>query len=148
MVDDSSPGQGIDDANRDGIILIVDDEQDILELVSEALSELGGKVVTALNGDIAATILESGVRIDLLFTDIVMPGSLNGLALADRAKRLHPAIKVLYGTGHSGLRVSDETAPVHGEILRKPYRLSDLARRVKALTANDPGGPDRQIGCA
>jgi CheY-like chemotaxis protein len=119
--------------NDEGIVLVVDDEQDILELVGEALSELGRKVVTARNGDIALVILESGLKVELLFTDVVMPGSLDGITLAARARQLDPNIKILYGTGHVGLRLTDDNVPLYGEVLHKPYRLAELAQRVKTL---------------
>jgi CheY-like chemotaxis protein len=137
---ESSPGES---SGRPGIILVVDDEEDILDLVTQALAALGRRVVPARNGDIALVILESGVAVDLLFTDVVMPGNLDGIALAEQAKRLNPSAKILYGTGHTGLRSGDQ-APLLGDVLSKPYRLSELVRRVQALLAAN-GQP---MGCA
>jgi CheY-like chemotaxis protein len=148
MTIDSSLGPGSGAQDEKGVILVVDDEEDILDLVAEALRNLGRKVVPARNGDIALVILESGVHVDLLFTDVVMPGSLDGIALAERAKQLNPAAKILYGTGHVGVRSADREVPLLGDVLGKPYRLSELVRRVKALLANGGSAPAQPMGCA
>jgi CheY-like chemotaxis protein len=129
---------------RKGVILVVDDEEDILRFIADALSELGAEVVTAVNGDIALVILRSGVPVDLLFTDIVMPGTIDGISLAEQAKQLHPTLKILYSTGHAGIK-SRGDRPLHGDILRKPYRVAELIERVTALTAMPLA---RDSGCA
>jgi CheY-like chemotaxis protein len=137
--DPNASGQTGSSRNEEGIVLVVDDEQDSLELVGEALGELGRKVVTARNGDIALVILESGLNVAVLFTDVVMPGSIDGITLAARARQLNPDIKILYGTGHVGLRLTDDDVPLYGEVLHKPYRLAELAQRVKTLIAVQGG---------
>jgi CheY-like chemotaxis protein len=147
MQTQTSPDRAAKGGGRDGVILIVDDEPEILEMIGTALSQVGMNVMTALNGDIALVILQSGIRIDLLFTDIVMSGSLNGIALAREAKQIQPGIKILYGTGYAGL-LAEEKTPLLGEILHKPYRLAELVRRVKALTAEDAAGPGARLGRA
>jgi CheY-like chemotaxis protein len=146
MQTQSAPAQASANRDRDGVILVVDDEHDVLELVATALRRIGANVMTALSGDIALVILESGVRIDLLFTDVVMPGGLDGVVLGERAKQLHPAIKILYGTGFAALLAGETKARLHGDIVSKPYRLADLTRRVEALLGRGHTAP--RIGCA
>ena len=86
----------------------------------------------ARNATEAIAAIESGAEIDLLFTDVIMPGSMNGRQLADLAVRRRPSLKVLYTSGYT------ESAIVHHGrldpgvlLLAKPYRKSDLARMVR-----------------
>ena len=82
-------------------ILVVDDDEGVRELAVSVLENLGYLVVSAKDGTEALSILDKEGPVDLLFTDIVMPGSLSGYALARRAKAMCPEIKVLYTTGYS-----------------------------------------------
>lgn len=107
-------------------ILVVDDEPDVLELASLYLTEQGYSVLQATNGTEAVRVLEENPGVALLFTDIVMPGSIDGFELADRAKQLRPGLRVLYTSGF----LKDEGV-WHGSLLPKPWRLSHLDEAVK-----------------
>jgi DNA-binding NtrC family response regulator len=111
-------------------ILLVDDERDILELGLMALREAGYVVQGAASGDIAMVLVEQGLPFRLLVTDIVMPGLLDGYALARRAHQLRPGLRVIYSTGFS--RVASIRAPgaPAGETLQKPWRPNQLLRLV------------------
>ena len=112
-------------ANQPITILIVDDEPDVLDLAKTCLLDQGYQVLTAGNGAGALRLLEGRSDVALLFTDIVMPGSIDGFELADRAKRMHPGLRVLYTSGF----LKDEGV-WHGSLLPKPWRLSHLQDAV------------------
>jgi signal transduction histidine kinase/DNA-binding response OmpR family regulator len=118
-------------------ILVVEDDQIVQATVIDLLSGLGYRVLKANDGQSAMTVLQSGVAIDLLFTDVVMPGPLRSPELAKRAKQLFPDIAVLFTSGYT------QNAIVHGgrldpgvELISKPYRREDLARKIRHLLAN------------
>ncbi|RKH45694.1 PAS domain S-box protein [Corallococcus llansteffanensis] len=115
-------------------ILAVEDDADVRATVVELLTELGYRVLRAVDGQSALSILKSGVAVDLLFTDVVMPGPVRSPELARQARLIHPDIEVLFTSGYT------ENAIVHGgrldpgvHLLSKPYRREDLARKVRAL---------------
>jgi CheY-like chemotaxis protein len=111
-------------------ILVVEDEDDVRELVSTSLRNRGYSVLSVPNAEVALQILMEQVKFDLLFTDIVMPGIMDGFELADRAKRLQPGLKVLYATGfsHVSRRGTDQ---LHGKLIHKPYRPDEIAAEVR-----------------
>lgn len=115
-------------------ILVVEDEDDVRELVSISLRHCGFSVLSVPNAEVALQILMEQVKFDLLFTDIVMPGVIDGFELADRAKRLQPDLKILYATGfaHVSRRPADK---LHGKLIHKPYRPDELASEVKQALA-------------
>src|SRR3990167_4827004 len=112
-------------------ILIAEDEEEVRSTSVEYLKTLGYEVLEAENGDIALDIFKKNQNIDLLFTDIVMPGTLRGPDLAEQVKKIKPNIKVLYTSGYP------EKARGNGHILSplimKPYKLSDLALVLKSI---------------
>ncbi|MES1200020.1 MAG: response regulator [Pseudomonadota bacterium] len=80
----------------------------------------------------ALAILRGGARPDLLFTDIVMPGGVSGWELAEQARKLAPALKVLFTSGYPIESLSRHAdMPAHAAVINKPYRMADLARRVR-----------------
>jgi CheY-like chemotaxis protein len=88
----------------------------------------------AADGWQAMALLRDGEPVDVLFSDIVMPGGMNGVELAQRARRLRPALPVLLATGYPGQGLDREQ---HGfEVLAKPYDQGLLVRRMAALAAN------------
>lgn len=112
-------------------ILVVDDNAEILETIAVQLTNLGYKVIVAPDGAAALDILSSVGDIDLLLTDVVMPGGMNGSQLAVEARRLRPGLKVLFTSGYF------EVALVRGgmldagaHVLAKPYRKHQLAQSV------------------
>ena len=113
-----------------GRILLVEDEVLVREMVSEDLRDAGHEVIAASNGERALEILEADRRFDLLFTDIRMPGSVDGWQLATQSKRLIPGLKVIYSSGLS--EKSDSIEP-GDRILLKPYRPSELNELLDEL---------------
>ncbi|HTQ98955.1 MAG TPA: ABC transporter substrate-binding protein [Candidatus Acidoferrum sp.] len=123
----------IANANGKETILVVDDETALLELARMRLTLLGYQVLTANNGDIALQLLAEHPEINLLFTDVVMPGSLNGYDLAERALALRPELKVLHTSGYADLTsVSGQAERFAANLLHKPYSMEQLSERVRA----------------
>lgn len=114
-------------------ILLVEDEPMVRDFAQARLRELGYRVLVAGDAAAALLLLDQHPDIDLLFTDIVLPGGVNGHQLAERARHAHPGLRVLASSGFSDPRENesyDQSAV--GTILRKPYRRADLARAVRA----------------
>jgi DNA-binding NtrC family response regulator len=117
------------------LVLVVDDEDDVRDLAVNVLRDEGFSVMQAASGGIALAILNQDLPIELLFTDIVMPGRPDGIELGGWAKSHRPGIKILYTTGFSSaLRFSNR---FHGEMLFKPYRPKQLVRAVTQLLSGD-----------
>ena len=116
-------------------VLIVEDDDDVRELAATATREAGHRVLQAMTGGIALVMLEQSLPIDVLFTDIVMPGEPDGFALAEEAVRLRPSIKVLYTTGYTGLARARTQPRLYGKLLEKPYLPSQLVAELGALLA-------------
>ena len=111
-------------------ILVVDDDEDVLALARTYLEDQGYKVLHASNGAEGLRILEAA-DVDLLFTDIVMPGEMDGFELAERARQSRPRLRVLYTSGFFKERPRRrETAP-DGAMLPKPWPLAQLKEAVK-----------------
>src|ERR1700675_1640765 len=117
-----------------GLILVVEDDDDVREFAVHVLRDRGYTVIEAVNGGVALVLLEQNLPIDLLFTDIVMPGEPDGVALSERAKELRPDLLVLYTTGFAAAGRFDQRV-VHGKVLGKPYRPSQLASEIENLLA-------------
>jgi signal transduction histidine kinase len=114
-------------------ILVVEDNEDLLEVTSETLTTFGYRVVCARNGAEAIRILESGQEIELLFSDVVMPGGMNGVELAREARRLSKGIKILLTSGYAGDVMERYQAVNEFPIIDKPFHLGDLARRLRSI---------------
>jgi PAS domain S-box-containing protein len=115
-----------------GAVLITEDDPDVLMIATETLRLLGYEIHTATNATEALAILHRGTSIDILFTDIVMPQGMNGIALAREARRLRPGIRVLLASGYSRERMdADEDM----DFIAKPYQMSELARHLEAISA-------------
>jgi PAS domain S-box-containing protein len=115
-------------------VLVVEDDAEVRATVVEMLSELGYRILKAVDAQSALAIVQSGLQVDLLLTDVVMPGPLRSPDMAREAKALLPDLEVLFTSGYS------ENAIVHGgrldpgvHLLSKPYRREDLARKVRGL---------------
>jgi CheY-like chemotaxis protein len=117
-------------------ILAVEDDPLVRNYVAAQLTSLGYTALTAANAAEALARIDDGEPFDLLFTDVIMPGSINGRQLADEAVRRRPGIAVLFTSGYT------ENAIVHHGrldpgvlLLAKPYRKSDLARMIRTALA-------------
>jgi CheY-like chemotaxis protein len=115
-------------------ILVVEDDAQVRAAAVDTLTELGYAVLKADNAEQAIAILASGASVDLLFTDVVMPGPIGARELARRAQELHPGILVLYTSGYT------QNAIVHNGkldddaiLLGKPYRRDELARKLRQM---------------
>jgi two-component system NtrC family sensor kinase len=118
-------------ANAGEVVLVVEDEPAVLALTVESLRDLGYATMTATSAQAALDLLRGGWRVDLLFSDVVMPGGMNGLQLSVEARRLRPDLKVLLTSGYTaGIETtSAEEIP----LLTKPYDRSQLASQLRAV---------------
>ncbi len=117
-----------------GTILLVEDNQDVLMSLAAQLTNLGYRVIEAEDGAAALAVLADEQQIDLLFTDVVMPGELSGLELARKILLLRPGLKVLYTTGYSEEIVSEAGRLLdNANILRKPYDRTKLAVTISEI---------------
>jgi CheY-like chemotaxis protein len=121
---------GADTAETIARVLVTEDDPDVLTIAAETLRLSGYEVYTAANATEALAILKRGTPIDVLFTDIVMPGGINGIALAREARRLRPGIGVLLASGYSSERIN---ADDDMDFIAKPYQMPDLARHLEAV---------------
>ncbi|MGJ7579412.1 PAS domain-containing protein [Variovorax sp. RHLX14] len=123
-----------DDSMGAGVVLVVDDEINVRSLVVEALEEMGFKTLQAADGAEALTLLQSGAPIDLMITDVGLPGGMNGRQVADGGRSLRPELKVLFITGYAENAVVGNGHLEPGmQVLTKPFTLDALARRVKNM---------------
>jgi CheY-like chemotaxis protein len=114
-------------------VLVVEDDPGVRELAVVTLKDAGYAVFEAPTGDCAIRLLDAHPEIDLIFTDIVMPG-IDGYMLADIAKLRRPEIRILYATGYSH-HVESKHGVIHGRVLRKPYRQTQLADLIQKTLA-------------
>ncbi len=134
LTPESLPGETTLEAIPHGseIILVVDDEEALLGLAEESLQALGYTVFTAANGPKALEILANNFSIELLFSDIVMPGGINGYQLAEQAVQLKSDLKILLTSGYTG----NTTATVEQKLfarnlLTKPYTQAEMANLIR-----------------
>jgi CheY-like chemotaxis protein len=115
------------------MILLVEDEEALRKLGRLSLERLGFRVLTAADGREALDLAESaGEAVDLLVTDLVMP-AMGGRELADLLRRRRPRLRVLFMSGYAGERAADEFPPDAADFLQKPFRLAELAARVREI---------------
>ena len=133
-MEDEGIGAGAPEQGEIGeTILVVEDNEDLRTYLSEVLRGLGYQVVAAAHGKAGLAILEQSTRIDLLLTDVVMPG-MNGRELGNHAQQIRPGLRILYMTGYSRNAV-----PHHGrlgetvDLLQKPITQAQLAARVRDI---------------
>jgi CheY-like chemotaxis protein len=122
-------------------ILVIDDEPIVRMLIVDALEEMGFECAEAGTGPEGLAILEKSEHIDLLVTDVGLPGGLNGRQVADRARELRPGLRVLFVTGYA-----ENAALNHGHIgpgtrvLTKPFSVGELTSRIQSLLDQPSGG--------
>ena len=117
-------------------VLVVEDNDDVRELAESVLSMSGYGVLSAASGEQALQVLEKGARVDLLFTDVIMPGGMTGLELVEKIHETNPGLPVLVTTGYM------DELPGSGRaqglnVLAKPYRHEDLLGRVEVALGQD-----------
>lgn len=122
-------------------VLVVEDNLKVRGISIERIRDLGYNVEAAESGDQAYAMLKSGMPVDVLFSDLVMPGALNGYDLAAKVTADFPHIKVLLTSGYASDVVTSSIEHEQPyDILHKPYRQSDLALRIQALLADRSDG--------
>ncbi|WP_225783720.1 histidine kinase famiy protein [Xenophilus sp. Marseille-Q4582] len=138
----AQPARGHDRGGTEAILL-VEDREEVGELSKEMLQGLGYTVHMALDAHRALRLMRSlppDEQPALLFSDIVMPGGMNGYLLAREMQKIKPSLRVLLTTGFDrDLGGLDSGAPAEFEILKKPYRLADLARKVREVLDGPTG---------
>jgi PAS domain S-box-containing protein len=116
------------------VVLVIDDEPTIRMLVAEVLAESGYAVIEAPDGPAGLRVLESNARVDLLITDVGLPGGLNGRQVADAARQNRPELKVLFITGYAENAVMGRSRLDNGMfLLTKPFRMEVLADRIREI---------------
>jgi PAS domain S-box-containing protein len=122
-------------AGRGETVLVVDDEPTVRMLVAEILEELGYMAIEAADGAAGLRVLQSDARIDLLVTDVGLPGGMNGRQMADAARVARPGLRVLFITGYAENAVLSHGHLEPGmHVMTKPFAMEALASRIKELT--------------
>jgi signal transduction histidine kinase len=136
LIDDRHPHMPLRRTEDHETVLVVEDDPDVLELAVESLKAFGYHVVAADNAAAALQILRDGTAIDILFSDVIMPGGMNGAQLAVEARRILPALKILLTSGYTASALGkDHGLPPDLEVLSKPYRREDLVRKLRVVAA-------------
>ena len=122
-------------AHQGETVLVVDDEASLRMLMVEVMQDLGYATLEAGNGTEAMRWLRSGRPIDLLITDVGLPGGMNGRQVADAARSERPALKVLFVTGYAQTALDGGNLEAGMHVMTKPFEMDALARRVKEVIA-------------
>ena len=120
-------------------VLIVEDDEGVLDIARELLDDLGYEVLTASDGTSALSVLEANKPIQLVLTDVVMPGPVRGAALATLIEQRHPDTAIVFTTGYADAAARIEMGAEAHPILRKPFTSEALARAVRAALDGDDG---------
>ena len=120
-------------ASKTTTVLLTEDDQDIRELVSSFLGDLGYLVLAAADAEEALRLLDTHGDIALLLTDVTLPGGTTGFVLARQAHRRRPDLKIIYASGHT--RGGERPGPheLLGPFLTKPFRLTELQRQIETV---------------
>jgi PAS domain S-box-containing protein len=116
-------------------ILVVEDDADVRDMITDMLSHLGYRTVVATTGAEALTRLRRQSAVDLLFTDIVMPAGMSGIELARKARDLRPGLKILLSSGHAGNEIKSHLLRGQFAFISKPYRTAALAAKLEEVLA-------------
>lgn len=117
-------------------ILVVEDEWLVRLPIAEYLRDCGYRVLEASDADEAMAMIDSGQTVDLVFSDVRMPGSIDGFGLARWLRRNHPDVPVLLASGYSGVATPDPEIRSLGRLIEKPYSQPQVARRIEALLSD------------
>ncbi len=121
-------------------IVLIEDEHALRDIVEEVLRDAGYRVLTAHDGPTGLRLLNSGICVDLLVTDVGLPGGLNGRQVADAARLQCPELKVLFMTGYADTAaVGDGRLAAGMEVMTKPFEIIALTYRVRAMLDAPPG---------
>jgi PAS domain S-box-containing protein len=117
-------------------VLLVEDDEQVLGMAVESLEELHYDVIVARDAREALEHLRGTTRIDIMFSDVVMPGGMNGSQLASEARTLRPELKVLLTSGYVGGAANDQVLEEDLPLLTKPYRRDELAEKLRLVLAS------------
>jgi PAS domain S-box-containing protein len=116
------------------VILVVEDNADLRTVMVKQLTDLGYETREAENAKAALAALAEHPEVELLFTDIIMPGGMTGVELAREVRRLHPKVKILLTSGYTARAMANGFHDIEGlELLQKPFRKHDLAQRIRNI---------------
>jgi len=116
------------------LVLMVEDNKDLRTVTVKQLADLGYRTLEADSAKTALQMLAAHPEIDLLFTDIIMPGGMTGTELAREARRLHPKLKILLTSGYTARAMANGFHDIEGlELLNKPFRKRDLAQKLRTV---------------
>jgi PAS domain S-box-containing protein len=145
-VDDASlPAEG----SNEETILVLEDDDDVRTFSVEILREIGYRVIEAHDGPSALRLLERQPRVDLLFSDVVLPGGLTGKQVSEQARALRPGLKVLFTTGYARNAIIHHGRLDRGvHLITKPFTLNELAAKVRDVldTASREGAETKASG--
>ena len=131
---EAAPGIPPASSGQGETIVLIEDEHALREIVEEVLREAGYRVLTAQDGPTGLQILNSDTRVDLLVTDVGLPGGLNGRQVADAARLQRPGLRVLFVTGYADTAAVGNGRLAAGmEVITKPFEISALTYKVRAL---------------
>jgi CheY-like chemotaxis protein len=119
-------------------VLLVEDEPDLLETAEALLHDLGYAVIRATDGPSALREIESGRVIDVLVTDLMMPGGVDGAALARAARTVRPDLPVVIASGYLEASAAHTAVP-HAPVVRKPYSIEELSAALRVALMTAPG---------
>jgi PAS domain S-box-containing protein len=134
MEEEDTASEPLEPTGEGEVVLVVDDEPTIRMLITEVLAEAGYAVIEAPDGPAGLRVLESNARIDLLITDVGLPGGMNGRQVADAARVSRPDLKVLFITGYAENAVIGRGRLEKGMfVLTKPFQMEVLASRIREI---------------
>ena len=123
----------VESSCHSGSVLVVDDEEDLLEIAVAYLHDMGYSTLQAANGAAALEILQTQ-SVDLLITDIIMPGGMNGVELVQHVRALYPSTRIIYCSGFPADALAERSLPlIDGPLLRKPYHRAEFGTSVRGI---------------
>jgi signal transduction histidine kinase len=135
---EEQPEEPAPDAEGEETILVLEDDDDVRTYSVEILRELGYRVIEAHDGPSALRLLERQSRVDLLFTDVVLPSGMTGAQVADKARELRPGLKVLFTTGYARNAIMHHGRLDKGvRLITKPFGSTELALKVRDVLDQD-----------
>jgi PAS domain S-box-containing protein len=134
----------VPEGNANETILVVEDDDSVRTYSVDALRDLGYRVIEAPDGPSALRLLETNTSVDLLFTDVVLPGGMTGAQVAAQARELRPGLKVLFTTGYARNAIFHHGRLDKGvQLITKPFSFNDLAAKVRDVLDGLSRGPQR-----
>ncbi len=125
-------------------VLLVEDEDAVRRVAARVLTAHGYEVLEAASGEEAVQLIEQDIRVDLLLTDVVMPG-MDGRRVAEAIRARQPDIKVLFASGYSeDVMLQKELVESEARILHKPFTVETLTAGVREALEDDDGRPERE----